>query len=54
MRVDDLEKLNKSLKNANSDLDIENADLKSRLERLEVHAKISDQLRANLNKSKDH
>lgn len=38
----------------NSDLDIENSDLKSRIERLEVQNKISDQLRNQLVKSKDH
>lgn len=38
----------------NSDLDIENSDLKSRIERLEVQNKISDQLRQQLIKSKDH
>jgi len=42
------------LKNINSDLDIENSDLKSRIERMEVQNKISDQLRNQLNKSKDH
>jgi len=35
-------------------LDIENSDLKSRIERLEVQNKISDQLRNQLVKSKDH
>ena len=52
--MEDLEKANKHFKNSNSDLDIENSDLKSRIERMEVQSKISDQLRSNLNKSKEH
>jgi len=54
VRLEELEKANKQLKNSNSDLDIENSDLKSRIERMEVQSKISDQLRSNLNKSKEH
>lgn len=53
-KVEDIEKANKQMKLINSDLDIENSDLKSRIERLEVQNKISDQLRNQLVKSKDH
>jgi hypothetical protein len=53
-RIDELEKNNKLLKKNQSDLDIENSDLIAKIERMEINNKISDSLRYNLIKSKEH